>query len=810
MSITTRANKGTALSYTEMDQNFEAIAPRTSETGQLALPVGSTAQRDTDLSLGQIRFNTDINELELYNGAVWTNVISSGGGGSGANITGPFSATGEVNFYDTTGSTSTTTGAVIIGGGVGIAENVFVGGDLDVAGNINIGGTITLGDNSTDVVSIRGEIDSNLTPIVDNLYELGSASKRWRVSYTTRLEATIVETSDLNATNVTTTNLVTSTIDSADSSEIQIEPAVRVASDLSVENDLKVTNKITANDATFNNNVDITGDVDINGGLTVGPVTFPDTVGEKNYVLTSTGTGDWTYLPPDTFASNRIYVSKEGNDNNDGITGAVATIKKGVQLAAELVYTPANPVTTREDQGDLLLRNKNFIAAEVIEYLTVTYPTLTYNQDKCYRDTIEIIESAVYDMRFTGNSRSVQAGKFYYEGTTGSLLIPSNQRAETADGITYAKTLALQVFKNQTVATVRSTETQIIDNSISTDVANDALLEAGFDIVTDILTNGLGSAPAVVDADFLINNITVMVSSGDYEENNPIILPDNVSIVGDNLRRAVLRPLNANKDMFKVRNSSYMTGIVFRDRLSGITPNTTFRYAIAFDDVLDTSVGRTGYVNLPASRPKIFTSPYIQNCSVISFLGGNGVEIDGTLIDTPNTPPTNIEAENPVDSNDGIPEQGKSMVANAFTILSFGGNAWRVLNDDYAKIVSCFVIFTENGCLTQNGGYLSITNSASNFGLFALRSTGYSPNSFEFDRGVVFGNGVSESFQTIKVAGLQRPALEHFILRFRSGGSDITNNYNNDSTFGVTASLTPTTVNVTNTQITFPAAHGFS
>ena len=41
-------------------------------------------------------------------------------------------ATGIVSFTNTTDSTSTTTGALIISGGVGIAKSVFIGNNLSV------------------------------------------------------------------------------------------------------------------------------------------------------------------------------------------------------------------------------------------------------------------------------------------------------------------------------------------------------------------------------------------------------------------------------------------------------------------------------------------------------------------------------------------------------------------------------------------------------------------------------------------------------------------------------------------------------
>ena len=257
----------------------------------------------------------------------------------------------------------------------------------------------------------------------------------------------------------------------------------------------------------------------------------------------------------------------------------------------------------------------------------------------------------------------------------------------------------------------------------------------------------------------------VSVAAGDYYEDNPIIIPDNVSVCGDSLRACIVRPLNANQDMFRVRNGCYFTEFTFRDALSAGIPSFTFNYAVAFDDPLDTTVSRVGYTYLSNDKPTIHTSPYIQNCSIISFLGGNGVLVDGSKVDTPNTPPVAIEAENPVVG--ATPQQGKSMVANAFTMLSFGGTGWRIINDAYSQIVSCFQIFLLNGVYTQSGGYCSITNSATNFGLYALRASGYSPLSFDFDRGYIGTTGSFQGYQTITAFGFTRPQgpVEHFIVR---------------------------------------------
>ena len=164
------------------------------------------------------------------------------------------------------------------------------------------------------------------------------------------------------------------------------------------------------------------------------------------------------------------------------------------------------------------------------------------------------------------------------------------------------------------------------------------------------------------------------------------------------------------------------------------------------------------------SKPKINKSPYIQNCSILSSLGGNGILVDGDKI---------------IETNRGLipelgeipavlpsPEFGKSMVAATFTMISFGGIGWRTINDGYAQVVSCFQIFCSYGSLCQSGGYLSITNSATNFGRFSLRATGYSRNSFVFDRGRVVNTGTSGGLQTLRVVGLGRSDQQLYVLKF--------------------------------------------
>ena len=117
------------------------------------------------------------------------------------------------------------------------------------------------------------------------------------------------------------------------------------------------------------------------------------------------------------------------------------------------------------------------------------------------------------------------------------------------------------------------------------------------------------------------------------------------------------------------------------------------------------------------------------------------------------------------------------MVAAAFTIVSFGGTGYKVINDGYTQLVSVFVIFCADGVLCESGGYASITNSATNFGQFALRGTGFRRDPYTFDVATITNVSATPTGRTIlTVSGLGREPLEHYVAKidgYRNTNPDI-------------------------------------
>ena len=208
---------------------------------------------------------------------------------------------------------------------------------------------------------------------------------------------------------------------------------------------------------------------------------------------------------------------------------------------------------------------------------------------------------------------------------------------------------------------------------------------------------------------------TVFVKSGEYIEINPVTIPANVAIVGDNLRTVTIKPTTTTSDIFYVNNGSYVTGVTFRDHVSPAA-------AIAF--------------NPNGSAGVITTSPYVQNCSSITTTGC-GMRINGAYVT-------------------GL----KSMVVDAYTQINQNGIGIHIINQGYAQLVSVFTICTSFAIKCESGGSCSVTNSNSSFGTYGLYADGVSAA-----LKVAASNGASQIGDTIVINGLTtyQPAINNVV-----------------------------------------------
>jgi hypothetical protein len=170
----------------------------------------------------------------------------------------------------------------------------------------------------------------------------------------------------------------------------------------------------------------------------------------------------------------------------------------------------------------------------------------------------------------------------------------------------------------------------------------------------------------------------IKVAAGSYVENNPIALPNQVSIVGDSLREVSVTPQNQG-DLFYVSNGNYIAEMSFVG-----TANTGAIFAFN-----------------PNSPVYNNQSPYIQNCT--NFIPSSiGMKVDGRY----SVGPT------------------KSMVLDSYTQYNQGGIGVSITNEGYAQLVSLFTICPDTAVFCGSGGACDLTNSNASFGNYGLVADG--------------------------------------------------------------------------------------
>jgi hypothetical protein len=192
----------------------------------------------------------------------------------------------------------------------------------------------------------------------------------------------------------------------------------------------------------------------------------------------------------------------------------------------------------------------------------------------------------------------------------------------------------------------------------------------------------------------------IKVSAGSYVENNPIVLPPQVSIVGSSLREVSITPQNSG-DLFYVSNGNYIAEMSF--------------------------VGAANTGAIVAFNPNKIVyfnqSPYIQNCT--NFIPNSiGLKIDGN------------HAIGPL----------KSMVLDSYTQYNQGGIGCSITNEGYAQLVSLFTICNDIAVYCGSGGACDLTNSNSSFGNYGLVADGVGPKKFEATAAYVDSAPNSDTF----------------------------------------------------------------
>jgi hypothetical protein len=194
------------------------------------------------------------------------------------------------------------------------------------------------------------------------------------------------------------------------------------------------------------------------------------------------------------------------------------------------------------------------------------------------------------------------------------------------------------------------------------------------------------------------SNTSVHVAPGAYTEQNPVTIPTNVALIGDNLRSVFVTPANPSQDLFYVQGGSYVWGITIRDFLAN-----GFAY---YPGPWNSSTGFPPSSLGPDGKPLYFVSPYIQNITS-STTTGTSVKIDGDLVSELST---------------------KAMILGFFTMINRGGIGVHIINRGYSQAVNIYTIACNIGLLVESGAFVTLNGSDCSIGNFGLIADGVGPS----------------------------------------------------------------------------------
>lgn len=261
--------------------------------------------------------------------------------------------------------------------------------------------------------------------------------------------------------------------------------------------------------------LEVTGISYLNNIILDGYLSIGNTTGQQNQVLVSTGIGvTWALLSK----NSQLVIAAPGQD----------TFLFSYEVGSVEIYI-----------NGVRLSPTEFTATDGISVVLV---------DPCFGDeTVEIIAAqtlpigtSIIESGITAKKDNVVIGT---AGTITSLNFVGAGVAVTTSGSNQVD-ISIDAVSNPPGKTVYVTT--------NGDDSNDGL-------TLDFAKQSIKAAVGITSA-----GDTVKVSPGTYVEDNPIILPENISIEGAELRNCIVVPQNSANDLFLVSNGDHLTDLSFQ------------------------------------------------------------------------------------------------------------------------------------------------------------------------------------------------------------------------------------------------------
>ena len=457
-----------------------------------------------------------------------------------------------------------------------------------------------------------------------------------------------------------------------------------------------------------------------------------------------------------TFAGKTLFVTENGNDDNDGLNegNAKATIKSAVAAASEGDTVKVFPGTYVENNPINLPDNVSVEGTELRRCVVTPQnggQDLFYVSQGCHLTDLSFVGAAA-----TNNSAAVSfrplAGVSSDRFFDAARLIRENIEFIADETIGYLESTDYQnpaisvdnaSFRTNINHAMRSTCHDI------TRGGNSKSIGAGQSYFTgDSLTSGIGATHiaaleySVGIARSCINNIGFSKTSGGNYQTNYTQVKD-LSIQSDGASYDIGNCANVLSAVTVC--VGIVTGII-QNGINGVAAATGFTTNFPGNSGTINSGILTASLSPLQGTGIITKGPYVRNCT--NFIPDSiGARIDGFNADEG-------------DQINRIGVQG-SFNVDSYTQYNQGGIGVSVSNGAYCQLVSLFTICNDIAVSASGGGQLDLTNSNSSFGTQGLIAFGRADETSKcIDRytGIVTSTAaVSQSQIVVSGVGSNRP-----------------------------------------------------
>ena len=213
--------------------------------------------------------------------------------------------------------------------------------------------------------------------------------------------------------------------------------------------------------------------------------------------VTFTDPNNTADAPLEAFIGDGVLAQPSFTSRGTGFTTLSATVTDaGTVKDITGVSFTANPYAEI-----LLTANKEYIKDETVAWInsqvtnnptSTTWGGFIYDQVKCERDTGLIIDAMLHDLKFGGTRETIKAAKAYWIGTQSQVL---GQQTQTVLSLLQTKVIINDyVMDNTSYSSLQSVTSQTTNSNNGEAAAQTKVAEL-FDIITEVINNGLGAVP---------------------------------------------------------------------------------------------------------------------------------------------------------------------------------------------------------------------------------------------------------------------------------------------------------------------------